>query len=46
MAGATVVQVGIATFMKPEKALDIISGMERYCEENHIANISEIRGIV
>ena len=46
MAGATVVQVGTATFMKPDKALDIIAGMERYCEENNIANISEIRGIV
>jgi dihydroorotate dehydrogenase (NAD+) catalytic subunit len=46
MAGATVVQVGTATFMKPDKALDIIAGMERYCEENNIANIAEIRGIV
>ena len=46
MAGATVVQVGTATFMKPDKALDIIAGMERYCEENNIVNISEIRGIV
>ena len=46
MAGATVIQVGTATFMKPEKALDIIAGMERYCEENGIQNLSEIRGIV
>ena len=46
MAGATVIQVGTATFMKPDRALDIIAGMERYCEENGIANISEIRGIV
>ena len=46
MAGATVIQVGTATFMKPDKALDIIAGMERYCEENNISNISEIRGIV
>jgi dihydrodipicolinate synthase/N-acetylneuraminate lyase len=46
MAGATVIQVGTATFMRPEKALDIIDGMERYCEENGIQNLSEIRGIV
>ncbi|MBE6112018.1 MAG: dihydroorotate dehydrogenase [Peptococcaceae bacterium] len=46
MAGATVIQVGTATFMKPQKALDIIDGMERYCEENGIQNLSEIRGIV
>ena len=46
MAGATVIQVGTATFMKPDKALDIIDGLEHYCEENGIQNISEIRGIV
>ena len=46
MAGATVIQVGTATFMKPDKALDIIDGLKRYCEENGIQNILEIRGIV
>ena len=46
MAGATVIQVGTATFMKPDKALAIIDGLERYCEETGIQNISEIRGIV
>ena len=46
MAGATVVQIGTATFMKPDKALDVIAGMERYCEENGLRNISEVRGIV
>ena len=46
MAGATVVQIGTATFMKPDKALDVIAGMERYCEENGLQNISEVRGIV
>ena len=46
MAGATVIQVGAASFMNPAIAMDIIDGMERYLEENHIANISEIRGIL
>ena len=46
MAGATVVQIGTATFMKPDKALDVIAGMERYCEENGLQNISEVRGII
>lgn len=46
MAGATVVQIGTATFMKPDKALDVIAGMERYCEENGLRNISEVRGII
>ncbi len=46
MAGATVVQVGTASFIKPAIALDIIDGMERYMEENKIEDLSEIRGIV
>ena len=46
MAGATVVQIGPATFMKPDKALDVIAGMERYCEETGLQNISEVRGII
>ncbi len=46
MAGASVVQVGTASFMNPSIALDIIDGMERYLEENGIANIEEIRGII
>lgn len=46
MAGATVVQVGTATFMKPDVSMDIIDGMERYLEENKIADLCEIRGIL
>ena len=33
MAGAQVIQVGTATFMKPDISLDIIEGMEKYMEE-------------
>lgn len=46
MAGATVVQVGTATFMKPDISMDIIEGMERYLEENGYDNIEQIRGIL
>lgn len=46
MAGATVVQVGTATFMKPDISLDIIQGMETYMEENKIESLEEIRGIL
>ena len=46
MAGATALQVGTASFMKPSIAMDIIDGMENYLEANHISNISEIRGIL
>lgn len=46
MAGATVVQVGTATFMKPDISMDIIDGMERYLEENGYGSVGEIRGIL
>lgn len=46
MAGAQVVQIGTGTFMKPDISLDIIAGMEKYLEDNHIESLDEIRGIV
>ena len=46
MAGATAVQVGTATFTKPDIALDIIEGIEAFMEREGITNLSEIRGIV
>ncbi len=46
MAGASIVQVGTASFIRPDIALDIIAGMERYLEEQGIDNIAQIRGIV
>lgn len=46
MAGAAVVQVGTATFMKPDISMDIIDGMEQYLEKNGYGSIDEIRGIV
>ncbi|MDO4633149.1 MAG: dihydroorotate dehydrogenase [Eubacteriales bacterium] len=46
MAGATIVQVGTASFMKPDISMDIIDGMEKYVEAEGCANISELRGIL
>lgn len=46
MAGAAVIQVGTASFMKPSIAMDIIDGLEKYLEGQNIGNISELRGIV
>lgn len=36
MAGATVIQVGTATFMNHKKALEIIDGMYKYLDENNL----------
>lgn len=46
MAGASAIQVGAAIFADPYAPIKIIEGMESYCEENGIANISEIVGTV
>lgn len=46
MAGAAAVQVGSMTFADPYAMLAIIDGLEAYCVEQGLQNISEIRGIV
>lgn len=44
IAGATAVQVGTATFVQPNAALEVISGIESYLERHKIACISELVG--
>lgn len=46
MAGATAVQVGASTFADPMTMPRIIEGLQAYCEEEGLQNISEIRGCV
>ena len=46
MAGASLVQVGAALFADPYAAVNIIDGLENWCAEQNISNISEIVGTV
>ena len=46
MAGATAVQIGAATFVKPDLALDVIDGIAAFLDAQGISDIAEIRGIV
>ncbi len=46
MAGATAVEVGTANFINPNVSAEIVKGLENYCADNHLSNISEIRGII
>lgn len=46
MAGASTVQVGAAIFADPYAPAKIVDGLEQYCIDNGIANISEIVGTV
>ena len=46
MAGARLVQIGSASFIKPSISLDILQGMQTWLESGKISNITEICGIV
>ncbi|MDR1732659.1 MAG: dihydroorotate dehydrogenase [Synergistaceae bacterium] len=46
MAGATAVQIGTATFIKPDVALDVIEGTAAFMKEERIESLEEIRGSI
>lgn len=46
MVGATCIQVGTINFNDPLAMLKIIDGLNDYCKDEKIKNISEIRGII
>ena len=45
MAGATLVQIGTANFVKPDIAIDIINDLQKYMDREKISSLDEIRGI-
>lgn len=44
LAGADAVAVGTAAFCNPYAPIDIRDGIERYCIENKISNVTELTG--
>ncbi len=46
MAGATGIAVGTANFANPYATEEIVSGIEKYMQDNKIKDLSEIRGII
>jgi dihydroorotate dehydrogenase (NAD+) catalytic subunit len=44
IAGATAVAVGTATFVYPDTAKNIVTGLRRYCRNNNISDIRELIG--
>jgi dihydroorotate dehydrogenase (NAD+) catalytic subunit len=46
MAGASLVQIGTANFIKPDIAIDIIKGISEYMDKEGIKSLDEIRGII
>lgn len=46
LAGANVVGVGTANFYNPKITIEIIKGLEEYCQAQNVRNIQEIVGAV
>ena len=46
MVGAGAVQVGTASFVNPKAPLEILEGLKRYAEQEKLANLQEIIGIL
>ncbi len=46
MAGASLVQIGTANFIKPDIAIDIINDLEEFLDNENLKSLDEIRGII
>ena len=46
MAGATAVQIGTVNFSNPMAGKELVEGLERFCKEEKIMNLEEIRGVI
>ena len=44
VAGATAVTIGTASFVYPDSAIKIISGIKKYCQQHKIGRMSELTG--
>ncbi len=46
MAGASAIQIGAAIFSNPYAPVEIVDGLNKWCDENGVKSISEIVGTV
>ena len=46
MAGANAISLGTGIFTNPMLPVEIKEGLQKYCEENKLENISEIVGCI
>jgi dihydroorotate dehydrogenase (NAD+) catalytic subunit len=44
LAGASAVQIGTANFVDPRATETLLKGLERWCEDNRVPEISKLRG--
>jgi len=46
LAGASAVQVGTATFVQPDAAIEVLEGIKEYCHRHEVSNIRQLIGAV
>ena len=46
LAGATAVQVGTATFLRPTAMIEVIDGLRAFCDRKGIARVADLTGAV
>ncbi len=46
MAGASAIEVGTANFINPAVTMEIIRGLESYCERHGVERLMDLRGII
>ena len=44
LAGASAIQIGCANFVKPAVAMEIIDGLNEYCEKSNLSSIRQLIG--
>lgn len=44
LAGATLITVGTANFINPQAPLEIAQGLEQYCANHHLTDVSQLIG--
>lgn len=46
MAGAKAIEIGTASFIKPNAGADIVDGLKKYIEDNRLTSLQDIIGII
>jgi dihydroorotate dehydrogenase (NAD+) catalytic subunit len=46
LAGASAIQVGTATFVDPQAPMQILSGIQKYMEDNKIGKVEDIKNLL
>jgi len=45
LAGATAVSIGTGNFVNPQAPLEILQGIQDYCDKHGLASVAELTGL-